>query len=272
MKIVRHVDEWQVPSGLSVGLVPTMGAFHEGHLELMRRSRRESDYTVVSLFVNPTQFAPGEDFERYPRDEARDFAMAESVGVDAIFAPSLDEMYPRKTTAVSVSGVTESYEGAIRPGHFTGVATVVLKLFNITRPDIAFFGWKDFQQCVVIRRMVEDLNVPVSLRFIETVREADGLAMSSRNAYLSAEERKIAPAFFRELSGLARTFRLAPSARFADEIRAAKDRLRDAGMSPQYLDLVDSETLEPSFDQNKSLRLLGSVRLGTTKLIDNVAV
>ncbi|MCR4394819.1 MAG: pantoate--beta-alanine ligase, partial [Dehalococcoidales bacterium] len=178
----------------TVGFVPTMGYLHEGHLSLVRRSRSENDYTVVSIFVNPTQFGPNEDFDRYPRDYPRDFALLEKENVDCVFLPPVKEMYPEGySTWVDVYKVTERLEGAIRPGHFRGVATVVTKLFNIVQPDRAYFGQKDAQQCVVIKKMVADLNMNLEIVICPTVREPDGLAMSSRNVYLSPEERQQAP-------------------------------------------------------------------------------
>ena len=193
MRIVHDPVELRGLSG-PVAFVPTMGALHEGHLELVRRGRRQGGTVVVSVFVNPTQFGPGEDFTRYPRDLNRDAALAADAGADVVYAPSVETMYPRGAmTRVVVPEVTDRYEGAHRPGHFEGVATVVLKLFEQVRPDLALFGRKDLQQCVVVRRMVEDLDVPVRLEFVPTFREPDGLAMSSRNVHLSPEERTLAP-------------------------------------------------------------------------------
>src|SRR5919108_753680 len=197
MKVIRTIDELTLPSGRR-GLVPTMGAFHEGHLSLLRAARAECAVVVVSLFVNPAQFGTGEDLDRYPRDEARDVRLAEDAGVDVLFAPSAAEMYPDGfATWVDVE-VTDG-EAAARPGHFRGVATVCLKLFNIVRPDSAYFGQKDAQQVAVLRRLVRDLNLDVQLRVLPTVRDEDGLALSSRNAYLSAAERERALALPRAL-------------------------------------------------------------------------
>ncbi len=271
MKIVRD------PAGLvfpdrPVGFVPTMGAFHEGHLELMRTSVRENACTVVSLFVNPTQFAPHEDLDKYPRDESRDAELAHSVGVDVLFAPSVTTVYPRKTTEVRVSGVSERFEGALRPTHFAGVATVVLKLFNMVRPERAYFGLKDLQQCAVVRRMVEDLDVPVELRFLETVREPDGLAMSSRNVYLSPNERAQAPKLYEHLSGLARVLRANPDASVAKLAEGAAAQLSELGFDVQYLQLVDPQTMEPSAIFHPGCRWIVAARLGNIRLIDNVPV
>ncbi|MCW5942921.1 MAG: pantoate--beta-alanine ligase [Fimbriimonadaceae bacterium] len=250
-----------------------MGAFHEGHLELMRRARAECDHVVVSLFVNPTQFAPHEDLARYPRDFDRDRGLAEAVGVDELFAPDERTMYPRKTTVVTVSEVSDDFEGAVRPGHFAGVATVVLKLFNMVRPDLAYFGLKDLQQCAVIRRMVEDLNVPVRLSFVETHREENGLAMSSRNVYLSPEERMVAPTLYRSLAVCATAVAEARDASsVAEKLRECREGIETAGMAVQYLALVDPDTMrEVSLPRSHS-RLIVAAKLGSIRLIDNVAV
>ena len=201
MKIVRTATELRLSPQGSVGLVPTMGAFHEGHLSLFRAARAENDVVVVSLFVNPAQFGPGEDLDRYPRDEERDAALAEENGVDALFVPAAGEIYPDGfQTWVDVEELGSILEGEHRPGHFRGVATVCLKLFNLVRPDRAYFGQKDAQQVAVIRRMVRDLAVPVEIRVCPTVRDDDGLALSSRNAYLSPEEREKALSLPRALA------------------------------------------------------------------------
>jgi len=196
VKTIRELKQELEPirrSGVTVGFVPTMGYLHEGHLSLMRKSVEECGFTVVSIFVNPTQFGPGEDYDRYPRDLERDLSMCESVGVDLVFAPGVSEMYePDACTRVTVSGLTQNLCGRSRPGHFDGVTTVVCKLFNMVRPDRAYFGQKDAQQVAVVRRMVRDLNIPVEVREMPTVREPDGLAMSSRNVYLSPDQRRAA--------------------------------------------------------------------------------
>ncbi|GMV88687.1 MAG: pantothenate synthetase [Chthonomonas sp.] len=269
MRIVRDPAELAVTER-PVGFVPTMGAFHEGHLELMRASARENARTVVSLFVNPTQFAPHEDLSKYPRNEARDAELAEAAGADVLFAPSVDTIYPRHTTEVRVSGVSERFEGAIRPTHFAGVATVVLKLFNMVRPDRAYFGLKDLQQCAVVKRMVEDLNVPVELRFLETVREQDGLAMSSRNVYLSPDERERAPRLHDVLVQLARSLREDPSVLAEELVPAATAALNRHGFEVQYLALVDPESMEPRSKFHSSFRWIVAARLGNIRLIDNV--
>ncbi|HEX2999740.1 MAG TPA: pantoate--beta-alanine ligase, partial [Armatimonadota bacterium] len=202
-RTIAEVREYLKPlryQGKSIGLVPTMGYFHNGHLTLMRRAHAENDVTVVSLFVNPTQFGPKEDLQQYPRDLERDAALAESVGVDVLFVPAPEEMYPREQLAwVQVEDITSRLEGAVRPTHFRGVATVVTKLFHIVQPDRAYFGQKDFQQLQVVRRMVQDLNFPLTIVPVPTVREEDGVAMSSRNTYLNAEERQAARVLSRSL-------------------------------------------------------------------------
>jgi pantoate--beta-alanine ligase len=234
-------------SGQSVGLVPTMGAFHGGHLSLFRAARTESDVVVVSLFVNPTQFSPGEDFERYPRDFERDSRLAQEERVDVLFSPAADEVFPSGfQTWVEVEELGRRLEGEVRPGHFRGVATVCLKLFNIGRPDRAYFGQKDAQQAAVIRRMVRDLNVPVEIRVLPTVRDEDGLALSSRNAYLSPEERQPALALPRALA--------------SKDAAKARELLR--GLDVDYVAVAE---FEPKV-------LAAAVRVGGTRLIDNVVL
>jgi pantoate--beta-alanine ligase len=233
---------------VTVGLVPTMGALHAGHVALLRAARAECERVVMSLFVNPTQFGPGEDFERYPRDEAADRAVAREEGAD-VYAPALDEMYPRGfSTAVHVGPLAERYEGVHRPGHFAGVATVVLKLLERVRPARAYFGQKDAQQLAVVRRMVRDLDVPVEIRAVRTVREPDGLACSSRNRLLSPEERRRAPSLYRAL--------------------LARDPALVEG-ELDYLAVVDPETFEPARPHAGAL-VVGAARFGSTRLIDNV--
>jgi pantoate--beta-alanine ligase len=250
MRIARTIREvWAEPPAGRVGLVPTMGAFHDGHLSLFGAARAECDTVVVSLFVNPSQFAPTEDLARYPRDEERDARLAEAAGVDVLFAPSEAEMYPPGfATWVDVEGL--GGEGAARPGHFRGVATVCLKLFNIVRPDTAYFGRKDAQQAALLRQLVRDLNLGLDLRVLPTVRDADGLALSSRNAYLSSEERARALALPRALE----------AARSADDpVAAARATLN--GLEPEYVELVDLDG---------TTLLAAAVRVGSTRLIDNV--
>jgi pantoate--beta-alanine ligase len=251
-----------------------MGFLHEGHLSLIDVAReRGSGYIVVSIFVNPTQFGPNEDFSRYPRDEARDKELLESKNVDLLFLPSADVMYPPGAqTMVSVAGVAKRLEGERRPGHFDGVATVVLKLFNIVQPDLAIFGRKDAQQCAVIDRMVRDLDVPVQLVFAETAREHDGLALSSRNSYLSAEERKLAPALHRALR--AGEEAITHGVHDVDAVETLMRRMIEEtpGVDVDYLAVVEPETFLPPIDCNRDVLIAGAVRIGRTRLIDNVRV
>lgn len=247
-----------------------MGAFHEGHLSLMRAAKKECGFCVCSLFVNPTQFGPAEDLNNYPRNETADFAMASDAGVDVMFAPSVDEMYAGGTTKVVVSGGSQRWEGEHRPGHFDGVATVVAKLFNIVRPDYAFFGLKDFQQCAVVDRLVRDLNYRIVLRFMDTVRELDGLAMSSRNAYLSPAERQTAPELHRALEGIAGA--LAQGDSIESSLAHGRERLASHGFTVEYLALVDPITLEPVNTQSLGDRLIVAAKLGKTRLIDNFQI
>lgn len=272
MKIVTQIADWKKPEGARMGFVPTMGAFHEGHLDLMRRAREENDYVAVSIFVNPTQFGKNEDFTKYPRDLNRDAEMAASVGVDAIFAPEAAEMYPATPTLIRVPDVTERWEGAFRPGHFDGVATVVLKLFNIVRADNAYFGQKDLQQCLVVRRMVRDLNVPIELRFQPTTREDDGLAMSSRNAYLNEEERKTAPRLGETLRSIENGLvnGSIEIEKIPETLEAGKSSLRAVGFDVDYLELVEIEELRPTLDPKLPSALIVAAKLGRTRLIDNV--
>ena len=259
MKIVRTIAEirqvalsHKVGQG-RIGLVPTMGAFHDGHLSLFRAARQECDIVVVSLFVNPAQFGGNEDLGRYPRDEARDAQLAEETGVDVLFVPGATEMYPEGFgTWVEVDEA--GAEGETRPGHFRGVATVCLKLFNIVRPHVSYFGQKDAQQAAVLRRMIRDLDIELELRVLPTVRDEDGLALSSRNTYLSPEERERALALPRALE----------AGRFAhvqgsDPVRAARTALN--GLEPDYVELLDLDG---------TTVLAAAARIGSTRLIDNV--
>ncbi|MDH7568114.1 MAG: pantoate--beta-alanine ligase [Armatimonadota bacterium] len=279
MKIARRVDEVRAEvaaarqQGRRVGFVPTMGYFHAGHLELMRRARAENDLVVVSLFVNPTQFGPNEDFQRYPRDFERDAAMARQVGVDLLFAPPVEEMYPGpQLTWVDVEQLTERLEGASRPSHFRGVATVVAKLFLIVLPDRAYFGQKDFQQLQVVRRMVRDLNFPVAVVPVPTVREPDGLAMSSRNTYLSAEERRAATVLHRALR--MGEERIAAGERDAAALGTAMRALiaQEPLVRLDYLSIADPETLEEQERVRLPVVICVAAFVGNTRLIDNVLV
>lgn len=268
----RLVRGWRAEGGATVGLVPTMGALHDGHLSLVRTARARCDRVVATLFVNPKQFNRPDDLAAYPRTEASDAALLEPEGVDALFAPPVEQMYPRGfATSVSVSGVSAGLCGAARPGHFDGVATVVTKLLLQAQPDAAFFGEKDYQQLQVIRRFAADLDIPVDIVGCPTVRAADGLALSSRNAYLTAAERRIAPALHATLARTAtRLERGEPAAAaLADGIAA----IRTAGFaSVDYLELRAAEGLAPLERADRPGRLLAAAWLGKARLIDNVAV
>ncbi len=275
-KTVREVRAWTKlarAEGKTIGFVPTMGYFHEGHLSLMRRAKAECDLCVVSLFVNPTQFGPSEDFQRYPRDFARDAAMAESVGVDLLFAPEVEEMYPEGyQTYVDVTEVTRRLEGAARPGHFRGVATVCTKLFNIVQADRAYFGKKDYQQLKVIQRMVRDLNIPTEIVPCETVREPDGLAMSSRNVYLKPDERQAATVLYRALC--AGRDAILAGERDAKKVQALVEQViaTEPLVKTEYVDVADAETLEPLTHLRDEVLISLAARVGVARLIDNITV
>lgn len=259
----------------TIGFVPTMGYLHEGHLSLIRKAKSECDIAVVSIFVNPTQFAPNEDFSRYPRDLERDATLAQSVGCDILFVPSDEEMYPSGfLSAVVVEQLSSVLEGKFRPTHFKGVTTVVLKLLNIVQPDVAYFGQKDAQQAIIIKKMVSDLNVPVRIEVVPTVREADGLAMSSRNIYLNAEERKKAVALYQSLK-LAQSM-IHSGERNCANILSAMQRLIQSQHPTQidYIEIVDATTLEPKTElhTNDTVLIPLAVRFGTTRLIDNIII
>ena len=276
--IVRTVGELRARVALwrndvlSVGLVPTMGALHEGHLSLVRLSLARTERTGVTLFINPRQFGEGEDLAAYPRDEAADGTLLAAQGAHLLFAPGAGEMYPPDhVTTVSVPGLGDDMEGAFRPGFFTGVATIVAKLLLQSLPDRAFFGEKDFQQLKVIERLVADLDIPVAVEGGPTVRESDGLAMSSRNAYLDAGRRATAPALFKALCGMAA--RLAGGEAVADEVVVAEGYLFDAGFSAvDYIEVRDARTLAPLEAVDGPARILAAARLGSVRLIDNVEV
>jgi pantoate--beta-alanine ligase len=266
------VSTWR-STGSRIGFVPTMGALHSGHLSLMDVAREKADKLVVSIFVNPAQFGPNEDFDRYPRGETADIGKLTDQGkTDLVYAPSAKEMYPEGfATGVRVAGVSEGLESAIRPHFFGGVATVVTKLFMQVQPDVAVFGEKDFQQLQVIKRLVKDLDIPVEVIGAPTMREKDGLAMSSRNAYLSTNERKTAAFLSVALNEVAEA--LQSGKKISDTLSAGKLRLIRMGFSTiDYLELRDAATLEPLKDLKRPARLLAAVRLGAIRLIDNVAV
>lgn len=260
-------------AGRRIAVVPTMGALHEGHLTLIRTARTLADVVITTVFVNPSQFGQGEDFGRYPRDLARDVELARSAGTDVVFAPAADAMYPRPfRTWVDVTSLDDVLEGRSRPGHFRGVATVVLKLFHATMPDVAVFGQKDAQQVVVLRTMVRDLDLGVEMHIVPTVREADGLAMSSRNAYLSADERREAPVLYRSLRAAERM--VGEGERSARRVQEAIRALITGGSRGviDYVSVADADTLAELDTILPGGRVLVSlaVKFGTTRLIDNV--
>ena len=260
-------------AGKTVGLVPTMGALHVGHVSLIEAAVARCDRVVVSIFVNPTQFGPGEDFDKYPRPFERDVEICEKCGAHAVFAPSAAEMYRGKNlTWVTVEKLTEPLCGRNRPGHFRGVTTVCAKLFNIVLPDLAFFGQKDAQQAVVIRRMVADLNMPLEIVVCPTVREPDGLAVSSRNQYLDPQERKEAPVIYRALQRGGELIRAGETdaARIVDETRGILRRV--PALRVEYVSLVDAESLEEIGQVRGKVLLAVAGRLGSTRLIDNIQV
>ena len=274
MKTVRTVAELreQRAGRDNVGLVPTMGFFHDGHLALMRKARAEHDFVVVSLFVNPAQFGESQDLAAYPRDEARDAALAEAEGVDLLFVPPLAEVYPDGfDTTVSVGGLTSVLCGAPGrrgPEHFAGVTTVVTKLLNMVQPDAAYFGQKDAQQALVIRKLVRDLNIPVRIEVCPTVRDPDGLALSSRNAYLSEEERARAVSLSRALRAAEATVARG-ELDAAAVLAAARHELDEAGVAPEYLELRSATDLSPVERVNGSTLLAVAARVGRARLIDN---
>lgn len=257
--------------GRTIGFVPTMGALHEGHASLIRTSVAQQDATVVSIFVNPLQFGPNEDLDRYPRTLDADIQVVQACGADLVFAPSVREMYPKRQLAfVDVEELTAGLCGASRPGHFRGVATVVAKLFNIVQPDVAYFGQKDAQQAAVIERMVADLSFPVRIVRCPTVREADGLAMSSRNTYLSPEERQAAPILYRALQEGAEAIRAGE--RDAEKVRRLMiDRIQSEPLARiDYVDVVDESTFRTISYVEGNIVLVGAIYIGNTRLIDNI--
>lgn len=271
-ELKTEISRWR-RAGLSVGLVPTMGYFHEGHLALMKQARAENDRVVVSLFVNPTQFGPTEDLDRYPRDHDKDRRLAESVGVDMIFAPSPEEMYPPgHKTWVEVTGITQGLCGNSRPGHFRGVTTVVTKLMMLVGPDRAYFGEKDAQQLRVVRRMIRDLNIPVEVRSVPTVREADGLAMSSRNIFLAPEERQAALVLSQALFFAGDRARAGETD--VDNIRRCMVEMieNEPLVKMEYLEFVDDDTLEGIKQVNRPVLVALAAKVGQTRLIDNIVI
>lgn len=280
MRVVKSIKEMQSISeslrktGKTIGFVPTMGYLHDGHMSLVECARRENDVVIMSIFVNPVQFAPGEDFERYPRDLERDRKIAQEKGVDYLFVPEVSEMYPpRYSTYVEVEGITEVLCGAKRPGHFKGVATVVTKLFNIVKPHRAYFGKKDFQQLKVIERLVKDLNFDVEVIGCPIVREKDGLAMSSRNVYLSPEERESATSLYRALKLAKELFEKGER-----DPEVIKSRMEELILSHphvkaiDYIEIVDPETFKPVDEVKEGTLIALAVFVGNARLIDNWVV
>lgn len=278
MQIIREVGQLTAAlvalraGGKSLALVPTMGALHAGHLKLITEGRRVADLVAATIFVNPLQFGANEDLDRYPRQEEKDAAMLEEAGCDLLWLPQPQEIYPGGfATTVSVKGVSDRWEGEARPGHFDGVATVVAKLLCAVRPDIALFGEKDFQQLAVIRRMTQDLQIGVEILGVPTVRDGDGLALSSRNAYLSPEERGRAVELPRALSEAAE--RISSGVPVDEALEGAKVQLKGVGFSRiDYVALVDALTLEPLEQASGPMRLIAAAVIGRTRLIDNIVV
>ena len=279
MKTVNTVRELRAAvaearaAGKRIALVPTMGNLHNGHISLIRRAKILGDFVIASIFVNPLQFGKGEDLDNYPRTLNADQDKLVEADCDVLFAPSVDEMYPlgmENQTIVRVSGVSEGLCGASRPGHFDGVSTVVSKLFNMAQPDLAVFGQKDYQQLAVIRHMVRDLNMPIEIFGEPTVRAEDGLALSSRNGYLTEQERSQAPKLYATLQTIAQ--KLQTSSDFDVIISAAKDELTQAGFTPDYLEIREAYSLAPATSAAKEVVILAAAYLGKTRLIDNLVV
>jgi pantoate--beta-alanine ligase len=270
---MRRTTEDLCRQGKRIGFVPTMGFLHEGHLSLMRQARQENDIVAVSIFVNPTQFGPKEDLARYPRDAEGDQTKCKNAGVDLVFQPTSREMYPESPSVfVTVDGISDILEGAVRPGHFRGVATVVAKLFHIVKPRTAYFGQKDYQQCIVIRRMVRGLDLDVAIEVLPTLREPDGLAMSSRNSYLDPEQRRRAACLYRALRAgedLVRT-----GVREPKTVRQKMSvvMLAEQGVQVDYAEVADPDTLAPLETMRDRAVLLVAARVGATRLIDNLLV
>lgn len=274
MKIVRSCRELKAstcPAGVSHGFVPTMGALHEGHASLVRRAREENEFCTASIFVNPKQFGPGEDFESYPRTEDTDLALLREIGCDLVLVGSTEDLYPPSfSTRVELKGpIVTAAEGARRPGHFAGVTTVVAKLFGLFEPTRAYFGWKDMQQLCVIRRMVADLSMPVDVVGCEIVRESDGLAMSSRNRYLDRNEREMAPRIYESLRVAARAWQ--SGERSAERLRAVV-REHCGDMDLEYVELRSTEDFSELHDPVGPGRIVIAARMGTTRLLDNFAL
>jgi pantoate--beta-alanine ligase len=272
IKALRDLlKQWRI-AGKSIAFVPTMGNLHAGHLQLVNTAKAQADRVVVSVFVNPTQFGAGEDFSLYPRTEHADQEKLQAAGVDVVFMPSVEEVYPvNELTKVSVSQVSENHCGAARPGHFDAVATVVCKLFNIVQPDKAFFGEKDFQQLTVINAMVADLNLPVDIISVPTVRELDGLAMSSRNGYLTVEQRKQAPQLYQSLC-VAKALIIDKKIAYVDIEKQQTKFLVEQGFRPDYFSICRRYDLKTAEQGDMEIVILVAAKIGRTRLIDNVQV
>lgn len=278
MKLIRSIRKIREElkrerkRGRKIGFVPTMGYLHEGHLSLIRRAREYTDLVVVSIFVNPTQFGPKEDYREYPRNLKKDLSLCKDEGVDYIFAPNVKSMYPKKyATFVSVEGLTENLCGRFRPGHFRGVTTVVSKLFNIVKPDVAYFGQKDAQQAIVIKRMTEDLNTDIAIKVMPIVREKDGLAMSSRNVYLSSDERKRAATIYRSLQEAKDLIKLGERDT-RGIISEMRKMLASVSAKIDYISIVDPKTLKDIKTIKGKVLIALAVWIGNTRLIDNIVV
>ena len=273
LKLREQRRKWQL-EGKVIAFVPTMGNLHHGHLRLVQEAKQKADIVVVSIFVNPLQFGPDEDLDAYPRTMDHDKAALESLGVDLLFTPKSEDIYPRgleQQTFVEVPGISYMICGASRPGHFRGVATIVCKLFNMVQPNMAFFGEKDFQQLQVIRAMVTDLSMNLQIFGVPTVREPDGLAMSSRNNYLSTEERELAPTLYAQMSHMADQIELGRRD-YSRLIREYKEKLKDAGFKVDYIEVRAAETLLQPGHEDMNLVLLAAAFLGKTRLIDNLQI
>jgi pantoate--beta-alanine ligase len=275
LAVLQQLLADQRKQGGAIGLVPTMGNLHEGHVSLVTAAKAQCDFVVATIFVNPLQFGPSEDFDRYPRTLAADLAKLKQAGCDAVFTPETRVLYPAGTeqqTRISVPHLSTLYCGKSRPGHFDGVCTIVCKLVNMTQPDVAFFGLKDYQQFFIISRMVADLQLPLRLRGMPTIRETSGLAMSSRNGFLSAAQREQAAAIYVTLQAMASQIHAGGVRDFAQLEQHAHAQLQAAGLRPDYCQVVDRTTLLPALPTSSQLVLLAAAYAGTTRLIDNVQV
>ncbi len=273
IELRQYIQHWK-NHGQSIAFIPTMGNLHLGHISLIEKGQSLCDHTICSIFVNPMQFGPNEDFNHYPRTLERDIDQLETIGCDLVYLPAASELYPdglEKITQVQVTDLTGVFEGAHRPGHFTGVATIVLKLLNIVRPDVSIFGKKDFQQYRVISKMVEDLNLEVDIIGAETTREPNGLATSSRNQYLSADQKELASLIYRTLKESAASITAGENS-FGKLEQGAIERLNQAGFETDYFCVCNVETLEPASPEDRTLVILVTARLGETRLLDNIEI